>query len=154
MNPIQLSDQLARSRATPAFRAAVDEFLRTGRSGPGLAFCAGCPPVKVERTLVKALVEYPDLAVESIEIRAVSGCESFVGELRLRAGDDARLVEFAWDCRWRAEEQGWRDWFGFPDQIRAAREFGWDCFREWVEVEIAAAPPAFRAETEAEAVPA
>ena len=33
--------------------------------------------------------------------------------------------------RWRAEQQGWVDAFGFPDQIRAADEFGWNCFHRW-----------------------
>ncbi|HEX8695519.1 MAG TPA: hypothetical protein VF746_24110, partial [Longimicrobium sp.] len=42
-------------------------------------------------------------------------------------------VRFVWDCKWKAEQHGWHDYFGFPDQGRAAREFGYDCFRAWVE---------------------
>ena len=45
----------------------------------------------------------------------------------------ADTFSFTWCCRWRAEQEGWKDYFGFPDQIRAAREFGWDCFQRWSE---------------------
>lgn len=132
-----IADLLDRSAATPAFRDAAARFLAGGRPNERIAFGASAPPVKVERTLAKALVEYPDLPIESIEVRGRSGCESFQGELVLRAEDAERRVSFHWDCRWRAEQEGWRDWFGFPDQIRAAREFGWDCFRDWREEEAA-----------------
>lgn len=142
MNPIPLDLLLARSGATPAFRAAVADFARTGRPGPRLRVSPGAPPVKVERTLAKALVEYPALPVESIEVDAVSGCESFRGTLVLRTAEEERRVDFCWDCRWRAEQNGWTDWFGFPDQTRAAREYGWDCFREWEEVSATARVPA------------
>lgn len=141
-----LADLIDRSAATPELRDAVARFLAGGRPNERVAFGAGAPPVKVERALTKALVEYPALPLESIEIRARSGCESFQGEMVLRTADGARQVSFHWDCRWRAEQEGWRDWFGFPDQIRAAREFGWDCFRHWQEEEApvaaAAAEPA------------
>lgn len=146
-----ISDLLGRSAATPEFRDAVARFLREGRPNERVAFSHGSPPVKVERTLVKALVEYPAHPIESIDVRGRSGCESFRGELVLRGGGEARTVSFYWDCRWRAEQEGWRDWFGFPDQIRAAREFGWDCFREWSEL---ARTPHARAESALEAVPA
>ena len=126
-----IHQHLKRSSATEAFRAAVDDFLSTGRANDQVAFDRSAPAVKVERTLVKALVEYPELEIESIEIRGASGCEYFRGELMLRAADVEHLVRFDWDCRWKAEQNGWVDYFGFPDQIRAAREHGWDCFRQW-----------------------
>jgi hypothetical protein len=44
-------------------------------------------------------------------------------------------VRFYWDCKWKAQEQGWTDYFGFPDQMRAAREFGYDCFRSWNQLQ-------------------
>jgi hypothetical protein len=94
--------------------------------------------VKVERTLTKLLVEYPHLDIESIEIRGQSGCEYFRGELTLRTSAGEQCVTFHWDCRWRAEEKGWQDYFGYPDQIRAARELGWDCFRSWEECSVSA----------------
>jgi hypothetical protein len=129
---MSLQHYLTLSRASEPFRAAVDEFLRTGRSNSRVVFDRHSPAVKVERTLIKALVEYPQLEIESIEIAGQSGCEYFRGELTLQSAAGVQKVEFHWDCRWRAEEKGWHDYFGFPDQIRAAREFGWDCFRDWV----------------------
>jgi hypothetical protein len=134
---MRLPHYLQHSRVSDSFRAAVEDFLRTGRANERIAFDRQSPAVKVERTLTKVLVEYPELEIESIEIRAHSGCEYYRGELTLRTADAARVVAFNWDCRWRAEENGWHDYFGFPDQARAAREYDWDCFRQWAP---AAAP--------------
>lgn len=127
---------LDRSAATDSFREAVTRFLRDGRSSERIAFGHGCPGVKVERALTKVLVEYPGLAIESIEVRGASGCEYFRGRLFVRTATEERRVAFHWDCKWRAEQEGWTDWFGFPDQGRAAREFGWNCFRAWNEEEV------------------
>lgn len=135
------ADLLDRSAATPAFREAITQFLRGGRASERIAYGYGCPPVKVERLLTKMLVEYPALPIESIELQAASGCEYFRGRLTVRTADEVRVVAFHWDCKWRAEQEGWRDWFGFPDQTRAAREFGWDCFRGWTEESVTAAVP-------------
>jgi hypothetical protein len=128
---MSLQHYLGLSRASASFREAVNDFLHTGRSNPRLSFDVRSPAVKVERTLTKVLVEYPHLDIESIEIRGHSGCEYFRGELTLRTSGSEQVVAFHWDCRWRAEENGWVDYFGFPDQLRAAREYGWDCFRSW-----------------------
>jgi hypothetical protein len=105
---MKIFQMLERSSATEPFRDAVECFLRDGRPNERIAFNRDCPPVKVERWLTKALEEYPELHLESIEMRALSGCEYFRGF-------------------------GWEDYFGYPDQIRAAREFGHDCFRAWNE---------------------
>ena len=140
------------SAATAPFRDALDRFRRTGRPNERIAFNGDSPWVKVERALTKALVEYPALPVESIEIHGSSGCEFFRGKMILRTAGEARRVAFHWDCRWRAEQMGWADWFGFPDQTRAAREFGWDCFRHWHEE--AVEPLAAAAADAGEAVPA
>ena len=124
---------LERSSATEPFREAVAQFLRTGRSCDRIVFDYASPAVKVERTLTKVLEEYPDLALESIELRGSSGCEYYRGQLHLRSAEGERVVRFHWDCKWRAEQEGWKDWFGLADQARAAREFGYDCFRSWEE---------------------
>jgi hypothetical protein len=126
-----ISQLLERSSATPAFRGELLGFARDGRPSARIRFDAGAPPVKVERALAKVLVEYPELPIESIEVRGRSGCATFTGELVVSTATAERRIAFLWDCRWRAEEQGWYDFFGFPDQARAAREFEWDCFREW-----------------------
>lgn len=147
---------LNRSAASAPFREALAQFLRDGRPSQRIACGPGCPPVKVERTLHKLLVEYPHLPIESIDLQASSGCEYFRGRLTVRTGSEERRVAFHWDCKWRAEQEGWRDWFGFPDQARAAREFGWDCFRAWTEeavISLGAGVTVVGAE-QAEAVPA
>jgi hypothetical protein len=47
------------------------------------------------------------------------------------ASDAELRFAFTWCCAWRAEQEGWRDCFGFWDQARAAREFGYRCFSRW-----------------------
>jgi hypothetical protein len=47
------------------------------------------------------------------------------------AKDGEHRIAFTWCCAWRAQQEGWRDCFGFWDQARAAREFGWRCFARW-----------------------
>lgn len=155
-----IDQHLARSQAADGFREALGRFLRSGRPNERIVFDSGSPPVKVERALVKALVEYPDLAIESIEFRAVSGCEYYRGHAVVRTAAEERVVKFAWDCKWKAQQMGWSDWFGFPDQARAAREFGWDCFRTWDEESAAPLgvaielPQGLVTATETDAVPA
>lgn len=124
---------LQRSHATEAFREALDRFLRDERPNAHVGFRASSPPVKVERTLTSILERFPDLPIERVEIDATSGCEYFRGTAVVYAGGEERRIRFHWDCRWRAEQEGWQDYFGFPDQARAAREFGHDCFRSWEE---------------------
>lgn len=141
VRPVTIDDLIARSPAATPFREAIQRFLGDGRSSERIRFGYGCPPVKVQRALHKALVEYPALSLESIELRASSGCEYFRGKLILRTQTEERHVAFHWDCKWRAEQEGWRDWFGFPDQTRAAREFDWDCFRSWQEEEVIQVAP-------------
>ena len=131
---MKIFDLLERSGATEPFRHAVTAFVRDGRPAGRIAFNRECPPVKVERTLTKVLVEYPHLEIESIEIRGRSGCEYFRGDLTVRTSGGEQQVEFHWDCKWRAEQSGWHDYFGFPDQIRAAREYDWRCFLRWEAV--------------------
>ena len=126
-----LSQLLERSRASEEFRKSVVEFVRHLRPNDGVTFDAYSPPVKVERTLTKLLEEHPELEIERVEIEGASGCEYYRGELRVHTPDGMRKVRFYWDCKWRAIQEGWTDYFGFPDQTRAAREFGHNCFRQW-----------------------
>jgi hypothetical protein len=140
------ADLAPQSRATHSFLAALATFHATGRPNERISFDRLSPPVKVERTLAKVLVEYPDLAIESIEVRGSSGCEFFRGTAVIRTAADERHVRFHWDCKWRAEQQGWTDYFGFPDQTRAAREFGYDCFRTWQEERVMSMEPVLIAE--------
>jgi hypothetical protein len=137
-----LANLLPQARTSDSFRASLGAFLQTGRANDRVVFDRLSPPVKVERTLTKVLVEYPDLPIESIEVRGSSGCEFYRGVAVVRTATEERVVRFHWDCKWRAEQEGWHDYFGFADQGRAAREFGYDCFRAWHEESVTPIAPA------------
>jgi hypothetical protein len=126
-----LAEHLAASAATAEFARAVESFMETGCGNERVVFPRTSPSVKVERTLTKILQSIPHLPIEKVEIVGHSGCEFFRGEAVVFAGSGEARIEFHWDCKWKALELGWKDYFGFPDQVRAAREFGFDCFREW-----------------------
>lgn len=128
---MKLLEFLQSSTATPAFAAAVHEFLATGHPNDRIGFSPGSPPIKIERTLTKVVESFADAAIDSVRISGRSGCEFYRGELIVCTADEELHVRFDWDCRWRAEQLGWTDYFGLPDQIRAARELGYDCFRTW-----------------------
>lgn len=130
---MSLTEFLTKSSSVEAFRDAVAEFTLTGRPNDRISFDGRTPPVKIERALTKLLELNSDLEIESVEFDGASGCSNFHGQLQVRASREERIVQFDWDCKWKAEQEGWQDYFGFPDQIRAAQEFGYDCFRSWTE---------------------
>jgi hypothetical protein len=126
-----LDEIMATSAASPAFKEALLAFA-AGRSTPLIAHNHGSPHVKVLRVVTKLLEAEPALEVRSVEIKGTSGCSNFIGDISVNSGDCA--FAFRWDCRWRAEQNRWRDGFGQPDQIRAAREFGYQCFSQFERV--------------------
>lgn len=126
-----LSALLVASAATEEFKQAVGD-LQTGRSSAKIAYNPGVPPVKALRAITKLLELEPGLAVDSVNIQATSGCSDFVGTLDVNGGEVR--FSFVWDCAWRAKAQGYTDHFGYPDQIRAAREFGYQCFKQFDRV--------------------
>jgi len=121
---------LARSCATAQFKADVAAFAARV-DVPSITLVRSAPRIKVIRLISQLLHAHPEWVVERIRVDARSGCSDFVGTAVVEGGGQSRVIEFAWDCRWRAEQQGWVDAFGFPDQIRAADEFGWNCFQHW-----------------------
>lgn len=127
---MELQSLLNRSCATEAFKADVLTFLRDGRA-ERIVLDRRAPVVKVERLLAHLLDSEPELAIERVWISARSGCSDFRGTIRVETADTVYGYEFTWCCRWRAEQEGYRDYFGFPDQLRAANEFHWRCFKEW-----------------------
>lgn len=133
---MKLIQLLSGSSVTDAFKRSVDTFLESGRPNDHVVFSYSSPPVKVARTITKVLEEYGHLPIESVHIDGQSGCEFFRGELTIRTEAEERSVSFHWDCRWKALQEGWVDYFGFPDQIRAAQEFGHQCFKVWNEAQI------------------
>lgn len=123
---------LERSRATAAFKADLLAF-RGERRSERIEVRGYAPTVKVERVLAQLLASEPHLDVERVTVAGRSGCSDFSGFVTVQTSSGPRTFDFVWDCRWKAEQEGWVDCFGFPDQMRAAREFGWQCFEHWQE---------------------
>lgn len=123
---------LQRSRATEAFKQALRRYA-TRSDVDQIVTTRHLPRVKVLRLVTQLLHAHPEFQVERVHVDARSGCSDFEGHLMVEGAGEARIFEFVWDCRWRAEQEGWIDCFGFPDQIRAASEFDWRCFAEWKE---------------------
>lgn len=119
-----------RSLATAPFKAAVRAFVN-GNDAELIAVHGHAPRVKIERVLAQLLAAESAMPIERVSLKGRSGCSDFVGEMTVLAGGETHQIAFVWDCRWKAEQLGWTDYFGLPDQIRAAREHGWDCFERW-----------------------
>lgn len=121
---------LQTSSATSGFWAAVATFL-SGEQSDRVKVETWVPYVKVRRLLTQLLAQEPALQIEGVVIRGSSGCSDFVGSVDVHTTSGPATFDFAWDCRWRAQREGFVDYFGFPDQMRAAQEFDWQCFRHW-----------------------
>lgn len=121
---------LDESAATPAFKAAVLSVRARTRT-PLVVAERPIPHVKIVRLLTHLLEVERDLEITAVRIIANSGCSDLTGMIDVECIDGARRFSFAWDCAWRAEAMGWTDCFGFPDQMRAAREYDWRCFKSW-----------------------
>lgn len=126
-----LEELLDASSATAEFKQAV-EALAGNRPQHCLEANAGSPPVKVLRFVMKLIEEFPDIPFEKIYVHGESSCSAFTGHAITQPG--GQRFEFDWNCAWRAGEEGWRDAFGDPDQIRAARTLGYQCFRRFERV--------------------
>jgi hypothetical protein len=124
---------LTKSQATDTFKTAVRRYLENGGADP-IRVEGFAPRIKVRRLLTHMLSAEPDLPIERVTLRGRSGCSDFVGTVHVQTTHGAVAYDFAWDCRWRAEQEGWTDCFGFPDQIRAAQEYDWRCFERWEAV--------------------
>lgn len=118
------------AKADPDFKAEVLTFVRGGQA-TRIELEGFAPRVKVERVLTQLFHAHPDLEVERVRLRGRSGCSDFTGEITAVAKDAEHRFAFTWCCAWRAQQEGWRDCFGFWDQARAAREYGWRCFSRW-----------------------
>ena len=129
-----LEQILERSRALEPFKHAVRSYC-TGGTADLIQIDGYAPAVKVCRLLAHILSTEPLLPIERVSLRGRSGCSDFAGTVQLQTPAGTSSYEFIWDCRWRAEQEGWLDCFGFPDQIRAAREYDWRCFQHWAPVQ-------------------
>ena len=130
----ELLTYLDGAAAHPDFKRDVLEYVR-GRDSARIELDGYAPRVKVERVLTQLFAQHPALPVERVSVRARSGCSDYSGELRVTANGVEHRFAFTWCCAWKAEQEGWRDCFGFWDQARAAREFGFQCFQQWEQLE-------------------
>lgn len=121
---------LTRSRATDHFKADITRFLAGDRPSR-VKVESFVPRVKVQRLLSQLLAEEAALEIEQVTIRGSSGCSDFVGTVDVHTATGSHVFDFVWCCRWRAQSEGYLDYFGFPDQSRAAMEFDWRCFQKW-----------------------
>lgn len=138
----ELEQILEESMAVEPFKMAVRGYGMA--SAPGRISIDGyAPAVKVRRLLTHILATEAHLPIEQITVRARSGCSDFAGTVKLETATESHVYSFIWDCRWRAEQEGWTDYFGFPDQIRAARECDWRCFERWESVGVSSLSAAF-----------
>ncbi len=133
---------LAASCATAAFRADLAAFS-SRQPSERISVVGPSPRVKVLRAIAQLLNAEPSLTVDRVRVQAVSGCADFVGTMSVtdHAGG-THAFDFEWNCEWKARQLGYVDGFGFPDQIRAAQEFEWDCFERWTSHASAAVQPA------------
>lgn len=118
------------SKASHTFKAAVVDCA-SGHGNQLIQSNLSAPPVKVLRVVMKLLEERPELPIQSVKIEGRSGCSTFTGQVTVRPNDTK--FDFEWDCAWKAEQEGWEDTFGSPDQHRAAQTFGYQCFRRFEE---------------------
>jgi hypothetical protein len=117
--------------AHPEFKREVLDFVRQGAPAKRIELQGYAPRVKVERVVTQLLHEHPNLRIERVRISARSGCSDYTGEIVAFEGEVEHRFAFTWCCSWRARQLDWKDCFGFWDQTRAAREFGWRCFEKW-----------------------
>jgi hypothetical protein len=122
-----LDKALSTSAATPEFKEAVVAYTEGKTATALIQSNAGAPPVKVLRVITQLLTQYPGARIEAVQIEGASGCSDFRGTLTMRGGP-APTIRFVWDCAWKADQLGYKTFWGEPDQQKAAAEFGFDCF--------------------------
>ena len=120
------------SRATDDFRADAIALATGGTPGTAIRFRSG-PRVKVLRVVAQLLAAEPEMVIQSVTIEGWSGCSDYRGRVAVETPEGVREFDFVWCCKWRAVQEGFVDYFGMPDQMRAAREFDWRCFESWRE---------------------
>lgn len=129
---MNIDNIVSASGATADFKRDVRAFAATGQA-ERIVVQPRAPRIKVLRVLAQLMSSEPSLEIAAVRVSGISGCADFTGTVEVEAGDRIHSFDFSWDCAWRAREERWTDCFGFPDQIRAASEFEWRCFRIWTE---------------------
>ena len=101
---------LTRSCATDRFKSDVIAFASRADVA-SIALVRAVPRIKVVRLITQLLHAHPEWVVDRVQVDARSGCSDFVGTAVVEGGGQCRVIQFAWDCRWRAEQEGWTDAF-------------------------------------------
>jgi hypothetical protein len=127
---LPLDTLLAACAAHPDFKTDVLAYAAFERA-ERVATPGHAPRVKVLRVVAQLLEQEPALRLDTVRVDGVAGCCDFRGVVTATVDGEERRWDFVWDCRWRAREAGLVDPWGYPDQARAAREFGWRCFSHW-----------------------
>lgn len=127
-----LQELLSQSQATPAFKDMLEDFIVKPQPGNRIDYPLGTPAIKIVRTIMKLLEEHPEIAFDSVYIDGRSGCSTFAGEISVQP--QKRKFNFVWDCQWRAQESGLTNAWGMPDQVKAAQDFGYQCFQKFEEI--------------------
>ncbi len=128
----QIEEILKHSKATEAFKRAVQKFIN-GKDSELIRYSPGSPRIKVIRVLTKLLESFSEEAITDVNIDGRSSCSTYYGMLTI--GPKIMRVRFNWDCQWRAEQEGLQTWYGQPDQAKAAELFGYQCFEKFEKVE-------------------
>lgn len=134
MNTPTPAEILRQSAASHEFKAAV-RSLEAGdldHARRRIAFGPGEPPTKVLYAVLQVLDAHPDLPVESARVDGFVKPTEYTGEIILQP--DSVHFSFVWDPKWKAEQMGWVTPTGQPSHSRAAREFGYQCFRFFARV--------------------
>ena len=126
-------DLLAQSQASEAFKDTLRDFLIKPQPCNRIRYPLGTPAIKIVRTIMKLLENYPDLPFDAVAVAARSGCATFEGIISVEP--QKRQFEFIWDCQWRAQQNNLTNAWGMPDQVKAAHDFGYQCYQKFEEIE-------------------
>lgn len=130
-----IEELIEKSSATEEFKNALLELTRGGNSNDHIQYTRSSPKVKVLRAVMQLLDQHPELPVESLSVGGRSGCSDFRGTMDVAANGDSHTFEFVWDCAWKAQQLGWKTFWGSPDQQKAAQEYGYKCFERFERVD-------------------
>ncbi len=131
MSETKLKTLLESSKASDAFKNAIQDFAN-GKESNLIKYSPGSPKVKVQRVLMKLLESYPDEQITEVYIQGASSCSGYIGTLTF--GPRQTKISFNWDCEWKAKQEGFKTWYGAPDQLKAANQFGYQCFERFTEL--------------------
>jgi hypothetical protein len=127
----KLNELLKQSHANDSFKKAVLGFAE-GHETSLIEYPSGTPRIKVIRVLMKLLEAFPQEPISHVSIEGCSSCSGYYGSLTF--GPSNVKVKFDWDCRWKAEQEGLKTWYGEPNQTKAAQLFGYQCFKQFNRV--------------------